>query len=328
MPPPRPAKKSPSKPSRTGKTGNKATTKKATSKKAGAGSKAATKKAAGKTTSSKKAVTKKAVTKKAGIKKAETKKPAVSTKKTKAKASSKPQAAKSAATNITAKKPAASTTGRKTKATANKTRQTKTPQTKKKVLGTKAAAASKSAPNVDPKREVAVGAPAAPTRNGHAAAPPPPPPTTTDDDPGLVENPYERLHRELPESELAKVKSGLTKKDLKTLTQALYEHRAELLGDVQGLDEALHGDVDGSSSVPLHMADVGSEHYEREFNLELLEHEKHTLNEIRAALLRIDNGTYGVCINTGRPIGKLRLEAKPWAKYHMDVVREREKYNL
>lgn len=143
-----------------------------------------------------------------------------------------------------------------------------------------------------------------------------------------VENPYERLHRELPDAELVKVKSGLTKKDLKALTQALHEHRAELLGDVEGLDEALHGDADGSSSVPLHMADVGSEHYEREFNLELLEHEKQTLNEIRAALQRIDNGTYGICVNSGRPIGKLRLEAKPWAKYHMDVVREREKHNL
>jgi RNA polymerase-binding transcription factor DksA len=49
------------------------------------------------------------------------------------------------------------------------------------------------------------------------------------------------------------------------------------------------------------------------------------LNEINEALARIESGVYGVCLYSGKPIGKPRLEAKPWAKYSIEVVRELEK---
>ena len=49
------------------------------------------------------------------------------------------------------------------------------------------------------------------------------------------------------------------------------------------------------------------------------------LNEIDEALIRIENKIYGVCIETGVPIGKDRLDHKPWAKYSIEVVRDKER---
>mgnify|MGYP000617586233 CR=1 FL=1 len=92
------------------------------------------------------------------------------------------------------------------------------------------------------------------------------------------------------------------------------------MGDVDALQgqvlKASRKDAAGDlSSMPIHMADLGSDNYELEFTLGLIEGEKSLLHEIDEALERIRNGTYGICVATGRPIGKARLRAKPWAKY-------------
>jgi len=73
--------------------------------------------------------------------------------------------------------------------------------------------------------------------------------------------------------------------------------------------------------MPVHMADVGTDNYEQEFTLGLLESERQLLGEINAALGRIGQGTYGVCVGTGQPIGEARLRAKPWAKYSIEYAR-------
>ncbi len=133
---------------------------------------------------------------------------------------------------------------------------------------------------------------------------------------------------ELSEPQLRRAKSGLKKKDLDFFRGELLKRRAEILGDVQGLDPAKNSFGGEISNMPLHMADVGSENYEREFNLELLEFEKKQLREINEALLRIVQKTYGVCHVTGLPIERARLEAKPSAKYSIEIVRERERRGL
>lgn len=109
----------------------------------------------------------------------------------------------------------------------------------------------------------------------------------------------------------------------------LLEKRAQLAGDVDRMQaEALsrnRQDASGDlSTMPQHMADIGTDSYEQEFTLGLIEGERALLKEIDAALLRIDDGTYGICLATGNPIGKERLKAQPWAKYCYEYMLARE----
>lgn len=110
----------------------------------------------------------------------------------------------------------------------------------------------------------------------------------------------------------------------------LLEKRRTLVGDLSGIEsEALRRNrQDGSgdlSNMPTHPADVGSDNYEQEFTLGLLESERIMLTEIDEALERITEGTYGVCLGTGEPIGLPRLRARPWAKYGIEYARLLEK---
>lgn len=112
----------------------------------------------------------------------------------------------------------------------------------------------------------------------------------------------------------------LTAAEIEELRLALLDKRAQIVGDVGTLqDEALRGsrrEASGDlSSMPVHMADLGTDNYEMEFTLGLLEGGRALLHEIDEALERIRQGTYGICQATGRPIGKARLRAKPWAKF-------------
>jgi DnaK suppressor protein len=123
--------------------------------------------------------------------------------------------------------------------------------------------------------------------------------------------------------------AGLTKKDLEQFREMLLRKRAELVGDVGTLrDEALKGsrqDAAGDlSSMPIHMADLGTDNYELEFTLGLIEGGRAVLQEIDEALERIQRGTYGICLATGKPIGKARLRAKPWAKFSYEYVLAQE----
>jgi DnaK suppressor protein len=155
--------------------------------------------------------------------------------------------------------------------------------------------------------------------NGHSRFVPPPPPAGTHE---MV------LNGPRPEEELRKVKTGLTKRDMDYFRELLLEKRAEIIGSVEGMQEARNSGAGDSSHMPLHMADVGSEHFEQEFNLGLMESEKRLLREIDDALLRMQRGVYGVCLETARPIPRERLEIKPWAKYTIEVVMERERRGL
>lgn len=127
-----------------------------------------------------------------------------------------------------------------------------------------------------------------------------------------------------------KPSSRLTAKDLADFREVLLSKRSELVGDVNNLqNQALHtsrqeaaGDL---SSMPIHMADLGSDNFEHEFTLGLIEGERAVLQEIDEALARIADGSYGLCAATGKPIGKARLRAKPWAKYCYEYTLAQEK---
>lgn len=123
-------------------------------------------------------------------------------------------------------------------------------------------------------------------------------------------------------------KSPLSKKDLQHYRDLLLIRRAEILGDITSMStEALRADASNLSNMPLHMADVGSDYYEQELTLGLVESERAIIQEINEALGRIADGTYGVCQKTGKRINKARLNAKPWAQYCIEAAREMERHN-
>jgi DnaK suppressor protein len=70
-----------------------------------------------------------------------------------------------------------------------------------------------------------------------------------------------------------------------------------------------------------HLADVATETYDRELGDSLEENSEQVLDEIDAALRRIDDGTYGTCTNCGKQIPEERLEALPWASLCIDCAR-------
>jgi RNA polymerase-binding protein DksA len=90
-------------------------------------------------------------------------------------------------------------------------------------------------------------------------------------------------------------------------------------------DEALRSNGGNLSTMPLHMADIGTDTFDQDFTLGMAETERALLDEIDAALARIDNKSYGVCQLTGKPIPKARLDAKPWAKYTIEAAKLMER---
>jgi DnaK suppressor protein len=79
-----------------------------------------------------------------------------------------------------------------------------------------------------------------------------------------------------------------------------------------------------SSSLDDHLGDMASETHDREVEYGLEENADEVVAEIDAALGRIEDGTYGTCTACGKPIGKERLEARPWATLCIDDQRRQE----
>jgi len=133
------------------------------------------------------------------------------------------------------------------------------------------------------------------------------------------------LADDLNEQQLKKLKSGLSKKQVGAYFKLLLEKRAEIYGDYSAMEKARSISAGDISNMPLHMADVGSDNFDQEFTLSLIQSERRTISFIEDALQRCLQGSYGVCFKTGRPIPRARLDAKPWAKYSIEVVRELER---
>lgn len=109
----------------------------------------------------------------------------------------------------------------------------------------------------------------------------------------------------------------MKKVEMKVFKERLLALRARLRGEVTQLAEAAlkKNRPDGSSdhsSMPIHMADLGSDNFEQEFTLSLMENEEGTLEAIEAALERMEDDTYGQCEECGVKIPKARLNAIPY----------------
>ena len=118
----------------------------------------------------------------------------------------------------------------------------------------------------------------------------------------------------------------LTREELETFKKLLLVKRIEILSTVMSMeDETLRKLRTDLSNMPIHLADLGSENFEIENAIDLMDSEKKILTEIEDALERIEDGTYGICQNDDVPIPKARLEAIPWARYCIACANLREK---
>jgi RNA polymerase-binding transcription factor DksA len=102
----------------------------------------------------------------------------------------------------------------------------------------------------------------------------------------------------------------------------LLQLREQLVKQMNGLAEESAQEMAGYS---LHMADSGTDNFDRDFALSLLSSDQDAIYEIDEALKRIDRKTYGVCELTGKQIPKARLEAIPWTRFTVEAQAQLER---
>lgn len=112
----------------------------------------------------------------------------------------------------------------------------------------------------------------------------------------------------------------INKRELKKFKGLLIKKKQEILSELEHIaQDALKksqrdasGDISGYT---YHMADLATDTYDREFSLDLASSEREILYQVDEAIKRIDEGTYGKCLDCGKPIAKVRLKAVPYARF-------------
>ena len=102
----------------------------------------------------------------------------------------------------------------------------------------------------------------------------------------------------------------------------LLELRERLLNQMNGLAKESAEEMPGYS---LHMADSGTDNFDRDFALSLLSSDQDAIYEIEEALKRIEKNTYGICELTGKSIPKARLAAIPWTRFTVEAQGQLER---
>jgi RNA polymerase-binding transcription factor DksA len=102
----------------------------------------------------------------------------------------------------------------------------------------------------------------------------------------------------------------------------LIELRERLLSQMSGLAKE---SAEEMSNYSLHMADSGTDNFDRDFALSLLSSDQDAIYEIEEALKRIERQTYGICELTGKPIPRPRLEAIPWTRFTVEAQSQLER---
>jgi DnaK suppressor protein len=124
----------------------------------------------------------------------------------------------------------------------------------------------------------------------------------------------------------------MKKADMKVYRDRLVDLRARLRGDVTSMTHAAlrKGGTDGGpgSSMPIHMAELGSDNFEQEFTLSLLANEEDRLGMIETALQRIEGGDYGQCEQCEGVIPKTRLNAIPYTPVCIKCAESRDLHGI
>ena len=119
----------------------------------------------------------------------------------------------------------------------------------------------------------------------------------------------------------------MKKAEMKVYRDRLLDIRARLRGDVTSMAHAAlrkSGAEGSESSMPIHMAELGSDNFEQEFTLSLLANEEDRLGMIETALQRIEDGDYGQCEECGGVIPKTRLNAIPYTPVCIKCAESRD----
>ncbi len=127
-----------------------------------------------------------------------------------------------------------------------------------------------------------------------------------------------------------KTRNKLTKKNIEYFKRLILKRKDELIeGLKHSLDETLKkspreasGDISGYA---LHMADLATDTYDREFSLGLASNERQLLYEIDEALKRIEEGSFGICEGCRLPISITRLKAIPYTRLCLKCQEAKEK---
>ena len=110
---------------------------------------------------------------------------------------------------------------------------------------------------------------------------------------------------------------SLDKKKLDYYKKLLLKLKESFLHDITNMSKdpgSQNGDSGDISGHVLHMADVATDMYDREFNLGLASSEREVLNKIEQALKRIDEKSFGACVECEKPIPTARLKALPYTE--------------
>ncbi|EEF62015.1 TraR/DksA family transcriptional regulator [Pedosphaera parvula] len=105
-----------------------------------------------------------------------------------------------------------------------------------------------------------------------------------------------------------------------------YAHLTELREHFLNKKDNLSKDANEETpSYSEHMADAGTDTYDRDFALSMLSADQSAVYEIEQAIQRIESNTYGICEMTGKPIQSERLNAIPWTRFSVEAERELER---
>ena len=109
----------------------------------------------------------------------------------------------------------------------------------------------------------------------------------------------------------------MNKRELAKFKQLLIKEKARVLEEIKHIaKDAAKSHRDTSGDIPTytyHMADVASDHYERELSLNIASGEQRILYAIDEALKRIEDRSYGLCLECSKAIPTRRLAAVPYA---------------
>ena len=122
----------------------------------------------------------------------------------------------------------------------------------------------------------------------------------------------------------------MTKKELKEFKKLVIKKKEELLDSMRHISEDTlkHSQKDAAGDISgytIHMADMATDAYDREFSLGLATSEQKVIFEVDDAMKRIEEGTYGVCEDCEKLIAKRRLKAVPHARLCIKCQQKREK---
>jgi DnaK suppressor protein len=118
-------------------------------------------------------------------------------------------------------------------------------------------------------------------------------------------------------------KSPYESDELKQFRRQLLERREQFMESLRALEHEVvqYNEPEShsvQSDVPTHPADQSDRTYEQSKDLQIATTERDMIRQIEEALRRIDDGTYGICLNCGKTIERRRLQVQPWAQLCID----------